>query len=181
MTLTISIHLADLLPPASEMAQAGARGIAVKVKSHLRRRDGSAKHRPGFPPSGYWGHAAESVTSSLSGSTGTVEINKEGVNLHYEGGTVYPTGGRKALAIPVSPLVWDQRPAEFDASRTRLSLVWPKGSKTGTLRDKETGEVFYMLVSHATMKADPSVLPTDGELYDAAQTAITDYLEAIAS
>ena len=162
------------LPDDRTLAEEGARGMMSLIYSHLQRRNASSRRRAGMPKSDYWADAADSmkVEPGTSPSSATVTIDKEGAALHYYGGTVYPTGGKKALAMPVNPAVWGQRPAEFDPSREKLSLVWPKGSKTGTLRDKETGEPYYILMAHATMPADRSVLPDEDALHSAAQDAI---------
>ena len=164
------------LPSDRTLAEAGARGMMNLIYSHLLRRNASTTRRAGMPKSDYWADAADSMTVTAAGNTGVVTIDKEGAALHFYGGTVYPTGGRKALAMPVHPAVWDQRPAEYDPSREKLSLVWPKGEKTGTLRDKETGEPYYVLMAHATIRADRSVLPEENALLDAARAAMEDVL-----
>ena len=174
MRITVAIKPnAELpLPDDRTLAEAGARGMMNLIYSHLLRRNASARRRAGMPKSDYWADAADSMKVEAVGKVGVVTIDKEGAALHYYGGIVYPTGGRKSLAIPVHPAVWDQRPAEYDPSREKLSLVWPKGEKTGTLRDKETGEPYYILVAHATIPSDRSVLPTEEALLDAARTAM---------
>ena len=174
MRITVAIKPnAELpLPDDRTLAEAGARGMMNLIYSHLLRRNASARRRAGMPKSDYWADAADSMKVEAAGKVGVVTIDKEGAALHYYGGIVYPTGGRKSLAIPVHPAVWDQRPAEYDPSHEKLSLVWPKGEKTGTLRDKETGEPYYILVAHATIPADRSVLPTEDALLDAARAAM---------
>ena len=178
MRITVAIKPnAELpLPDDRTLAEAGARGMMNLIYSHLLRRNASARRRAGMPKSDYWADAADSMKVEAAGKVGVVTIDKEGAALHYYGGIVYPTGGRKSLAIPVHPAVWDQRPAEYDPSHEKLSLVWPKGEKTGTLRDKETGEPYYILVAHATIPADRSVLPTEDALLDAARTAMESIL-----
>ena len=79
---------------------------------------------------------------------------------------------RRSASYSLLSLSSRKRPGEFDPGRDKLALVWPKGSTTGTLRDRETGEVVYLLVSHATIKADETVLPTEEELRDAAFDAM---------
>lgn len=164
------------LPDTRTLAEAGAAGMMDLIYNHLIRRNSTSRHRAGMPKSDYWADAADSMQVNVEGGKGVVTIDKEGAALHYYGGVVYPTGGRKALAIPVHPAVWDQRPAEFDPSREKLSLVWPKGEKTGTLREKDTNEPYYILVAHATIPADRSVLPDDNALSDAARAAMESIL-----
>ena len=161
---------ADILASDHELAQAAGRGISNAVKRHLVERDARGRS-DGLPRTGYYGDAASGVTTEVSGSRAVVTIHKEGVALHYYGGVVYPTDA-KALAIPKSPATAGKRPKEFDPDRAKLALVWPKGETAGTLRDKETDEVVYLLVSKAKIKEDKTVLPTDAELESAGMSAM---------
>ena len=90
----------------------------------------------------------------------------------YYGGVVYPTSGHKALAIPKSIQGAGKRPAEADPDHTKFALVWPKGKTTGTLRDKETDEVVYLLVPKATIPEDKTILPTEDEMKSAGMAAM---------
>ncbi|MBR2941710.1 MAG: hypothetical protein IKC14_10435 [Kiritimatiellae bacterium] len=173
MHLTIEIppaQLRDVLPSDHELAQAAGRGVSNIVKRRLVERDRRGRS-DGLPRTGYYGDAASGVTTEVSGSRAVVTIHKEGVALHYYGGVVYPTDA-KALAIPKSIQGAGKRPAEADPDRTKFALVWPKGKTTGTLRDKETDEVVYLLVSKAKIKEDKTVLPTDAELESAGMAAM---------
>ena len=169
MVLRVTVP-ADIIPSPGELAQAAGRGVSNAVKRHLVERD-SRGRSDGLPRTGYYGDAASGVTTETSGKTALVTIHKEGVALHYYGGVVYPTDA-KALAIPKSPATAGKRPKEFDPDRAKLALVWPKGAKAGTLKDTETDETVYLLVSKATIKADPTVLPDESALADAAADAM---------
>ena len=162
---------ADILASDHELAQAAGRGVSNAVKRHMVERD-SRGRSDGLPRTGYYGDAAGGVTTEVSGNRAVVTIHKEGVALHYYGGVVYPTEGHKALAIPKSIKGAGKRPSEIDPDRTKFALVWPKGKTTGTLRDKETDEVVYLLVSKATIPEDKTVLPTDAELESAGMSAM---------
>lgn len=169
--MTLKIHISpavDVLPPAEELADAGRFGIEVLVKNHLLARNDSRSSRGTMPKSSYYAHAAESVSSSVKGNKAEVTINQRGVALHYYGGIVLPTNGRKALAIPKHPAVHDEKPSTFDPSRQILKLIWPKGSSSGTLRHKNSGEVYFLLISKANIPADRSVLPTEAAMHEAA-------------
>lgn len=161
----------DILASDRELAQAAGRGVSNAVKAHLVDRDGRGRS-DGLPRTGYYGDAASGVTTEVSGSRAVVTIHKEGVALHYYGGVVYPTDGHKALAIPKSIQGAGKRPAEADPDRTKFALVWPKGEKTGTLRDKETDEVVYLLVPKATIPEDKTILPTEDEMVEAGKSAM---------
>lgn len=178
LRLTVKVTLADLMPPDAVLAQAGARGIRNAIVSHLRRKPAN---RRGFPSSGYWADAADSVSVlPSSGGVAAVEIAKEGVALHYEGGTVLPKDGGKALAIPLAAEVYGKNPSEWSGFRRGdeagdddvLQLFWPKNSAHGFLKHRDTGELYYLLVPRTTIKADPSVLPSEADMLDAANEAI---------
>ena len=174
MHLTIEIppaQLRDVLPSERELAQAAGRGVSNAVKRHLVERD-SRGRSDGLPRTGYYGDAASGVTTEVSGNRAVVTIHKEGVALHYYGGVVYPTDGHKALAIPKSIQGAGKRPSEIDPGHTKFALVWPKGEKTGTLRDKETDEVVYLLVPKATIPEDKTILPTESEMESAGMAAM---------
>jgi hypothetical protein len=162
---------ADILASDHELAQAAGRGVSNAVKRHLVERD-SRGRSDGLPRTGYYGDAAGGITTEVSGSRAVVTIHKEGVALHYYGGVVYPTDGHKALAIPKSIQGVGKRPAEADPDRTKFTLVWPKGKTTGTLRDKETDEVVYLLVPKATIPEDKTILPTEDEMFEAGKSAM---------
>ena len=49
---------------------------------------------------------------------------------------------------------------------------WPKGKTAGTLRDKETDEVVYLLVPKATIPEDKTILPTESEMESAGMAAM---------
>lgn len=162
----------DILPRAEELADAWRFGIEVLIKKHLIARDESRPPNGLMPKSGFYTNAAGAVRSSSSGNKAVVEIDQKGVALHFYGGIVLPTNGHKALSIPKHPAVHNKKPSEFDPSRQILSLVWPKGNSAGTLRHKESGAVYYLLIPKATIPADPSVLPSEAEMLDAADKAM---------
>ena len=172
--LNVKINLGDMVPDSREASQAAARGIHRLVVRHLRARNMSRPAREnGMGHSNYWSIAADATR--VEGNV--VTVSKEGAALHYYGGTVLPRAGKKALAIPKHPKVSDQNPKEFDPSRTLMRLVWKKGKKAGTLRDAKTGDILYLLVPKAKIHADPTVLPDDDKMIDAARAAISDMVE----
>jgi hypothetical protein len=165
MKLTVTIppaQLRDFIPSAETLAEAMGSGVFNLVKGHLAARDKRPSRRSGFPKSHYWAEAATAVHGpTVSGSTATIEIDKEGVALHYYGGTVKPNKA-KALAIPLSPLVADIYPSE----KGELDLI--KTKKNAFLADPTTKEFLYLLVPQVTIPADPTVLPEEGKLVAAA-------------
>lgn len=166
--LTFKVKVPDnLVISAQDAADAAAFGVTELITQHLRDRNASSTHRAGFPKSDYWADAADSVQTTVSGSKATVTIEKEGVALHYEGGTVYPK--KKALAIPLDPVVADIWPSEAGGE---LDVFWPKNSSHGFLKDPETSDLLWLLVPKATIPADRTVLPEDAAIEQAALDAI---------
>lgn len=163
----------DIILSAHEAAQAAEMAVTDVVARNFEAHDSVAKHRAGFRKSDYWMDAADATVSRVAGSKVIVECDKEGVALHYEGGTVYPK--KKALAIPLDPIVGDVWPSEVPGE---LDVFWPKNSSHGFLKDPETSDLLYLLVPKATIPADKSVLPSDEQILQAALDAIWDEQEA---
>lgn len=161
----------DIIIDGRTAAEAARMAVSETVREHLRRKNSSTTpNRNGLPKSNYWADAADSVTSEVRGNVATVTVEKEGAALHYYGGTVYPK--KKALAIPVSPAVASIWPSEANALTDHIDMIWPKNSAHGFLKDAETGDLLWLLLPKATIKADASVLPADAEIEHAAMEAI---------
>ena len=111
-----------------------AKGARPVVSNWLLDRDGKAKRKPGWPRSGYWGHAAESASGEADAAAAWVIIRKEGVGLHLRGGTVTsrrPVHIRPSVVLragapaPVRPDGFAHRPEKrphptpFDATGQR--------------------------------------------------------------
>ena len=180
MRLHLSIKDAEgVLPEDRVLAEAAARGLEVLIRRHLRRKVSASSRRAGFPPSGYWANAAETVEAHAAGKTAVAEVGKEGAALHYEGGTVLPKAGKKALAIPIDPSVATIWPSEHAGYSTggsgddgATAIFWPRGSSHGFIKDTETGDLLWLLVPKTTIRADKTVLPSDEDLLGAAEDAI---------
>lgn len=164
----MKIRLIDpesLIPDAHVAAEAAVRGVEALIIEHLRKKnDGTRPNRYGLPKTNYYADAAKNVEASVDGAIVRVEIDYPGISLHYEGGTVYPK--KKALAVPVDPAVAGIWPSEY--SRDHKLFKTPGGA----LGDAETGKILYILLPKATIPADPSVLPTDTEIFGAIEEAL---------
>lgn len=155
------------------MLDAGVRALSNAIVANFSAKNGQGNAK-GFPRSNFWQDAAESVTSHVVGDTMLAVIRKEGVRLRWKGGEVRPKPGRKALAIPLDPSVAHVWPSEHNDMATggdydegATSLFWPKNSSHGFIKDNETGDLLWLLVSKTTHKPDPSVIPPETELHDA--------------
>lgn len=155
----------SLIPDAHVAAEAAVRGVEALIIEHLRKKnDGTRPNRWGMPKTNYYADAAKNVEASVDGATVRVEIDHPGLAMHYEGGTVYPK--KKALALPIDPAVAGIWPSEY--SRDHQLFKTPGGA----LGDADTGKMLYILLPKATIPADPSVLPTDTEIFGAVEEAL---------
>lgn len=176
MKITRIILPPDLIPDQRQAVEAVSDRMSGLVRRHLRERnDSRPANQYGLPKTNYYEDAAESVTTEVSGNVAAVVIDKEGVALHYEGGTIRPTNGKKAFAIPIDPAVAGIWPSEYDPT--------PKHEKTfitpaGAIGDRDTGNILWILIPKFTIKADPTVLPTDDDLSNAAMDAVWDLMDA---
>lgn len=185
LSLKGDAELADALErrlvPPEALADAAARGVSNLVVDHLRARNASASHREGFPSTGYWSKAAEATVTERQGCVARIIVRAPGIRLHRYGGTVRPTSG-KSLAIPARAEVAGVWPREFtQQSKSGLFLWWPKGRKAGALAKREGSghlTILWWLVGATHHKPDPTVLPDDSQLKDAAFVAALDALDA---
>ena len=155
MVLELKIHVPDNLVIDDE--QKAGQGMAEAVRDCIRlhlidKGLHTAPNRNGLPPSGYWRKAANTVKVEVQQGLHAVvaagaESNDpkapgQGIALHYEGGTVYPK--KKALAIPISPIVAGIWPSEAGAwaNEDEYSVFWPKNSSHGFIKDNERNNGF---------------------------------------
>ncbi len=171
MDLKITIPqkaLEGLIPDSATIAKSAGEAVADLVKENFQKRNDASKPEAGMPKSNYWDEVSQSTRVEIQGEHAVVTIDKEGAALHFYGGTVLPGNGKKALAIPKHPKTAGKRAAEFTGE---MFCVWGKGDTYGMLVscDVDTaGELMYLLIPKANIKPDPSVLPTEAEMLDAA-------------
>jgi len=146
------------------MAKAAAEVVKDNFVAIDRSRHGSGTFH-------FYGRAARSTSSGVQGRSAFVSIDHEGIALRRFGGTVKPRNG-KYLTIPAIDQAQGKRAREFDDLHFRRNA----SGNGGRLCDP-TGRVYYWLVKQSTHKADPSVLPTDGEIQEAAVDAVKEWVE----
>ena len=183
MKITRVILPSDILSERLSAENAALRVTDLIIK-HLRKKNASTAANPfGLPKTNYYAEAADTAQHEVHGNSFTVSVGTDstdkdapgrGIALHYHGGTVYPTGGKKSIALPIDPAVAGIWPSEYDPT--------PKHEKTfvtpgGAIGEKETGKILYILLPKATIPADPTVLPTDDEIADAATLGIGEVIE----
>ena len=153
-----------------------ARGAAPVMRNHLLDRNASAKRKAGWPRSGYWGHAAESTEGTADAGAATVTVRKEGVGLHLRGGTVRSKRPGGKLAIPLLAQFAGVNPREAWPDRKGAFVV--NSGVNAFLAVREGGELklCYLLLSSVTLDPDPSVLPPEGRMEEAARDACLSFL-----
>lgn len=185
--MSIAIQI-DARPALAKLAAAGraiapeklhavaGRAILNQVKAHLRERNATA-NRLGGKRTNYYAKAAQSVHAEHDAASARISVSHTGMALHYYGGTVRPVN-RKYLTIPIAAEAHGARVSDFPGAFVlRLKGKQPvialrkwKGRTPGAL------QLLFALVRQATIKADPSVMPSPGTSSESAVLAINAYL-----
>lgn len=182
-----------------EVAMVGGRAAANLTKDHLFALDSRA-NKLGGPRTHFYSAAAKSVSAPhATGGTVSFEITKLGLAQRWLGGTIKAGAGpssaggglTKYLAIPARTEAVGVPPSAFpdlqfiprrnggamlvQALQTKVSISGRKRFKT-TRGAEIGGLVMYWLVTSVTQKPDPTVMPTEEELLEAAASAMSTYL-----
>lgn len=198
--LTLTVNMADAkvrealaraaaaVSPESA-AKAAAEAGADVVRGHFIGLS-KARHRPGQRLNFYL-QAADSVIRETTGGDAFVKIPHAGIAQRFYGGTVKPSGRpSKVTGRPVTRLAIGLTgtpgeghvPADFGKLFTVLKKGVKRGDKTQNAflaRKAENGvQRLFVLVSEVSQTADPTVLPADAEILNAAAEGILDLYEA---
>ena len=178
---------------------AAGRGVRRLLMDHLGGLDASRPNKLGGKRTHFYADAARNTSYEVAPDGALVHIHKQGIALHYYGGVIKPTGGRKFLTIPVDPAAYGRRAGEFNNleiawGRTKGGKLRPiglvsksdyvyktaKNRKTGVKEVVSTsysaGKWMFALVYSATIQADKSVLPENDSIQLAVLTSMTDYI-----
>ena len=180
------------LPPLMEnpeaalkaMKEAAARAMSNTLIRHFREKN-LTPNAKGFKRSNFWSQAADSVTHRVEGNAAIADVRKEGVLLRWKGGTVRPTNGRRALAIPADPSVAGIWPSEYAGKKggAKTFLLWRKGENRGfigtAVKGQKEPKVLWWLVSRTTHKPDPSAVPETSVMVAAVERACRSVLRAM--
>lgn len=166
--------------------QAMGGAVAHEVREHIRTTKKS-------PNTNWWGDAADSVTHRYDATMAIVSVPQRGAALRLHGGTVKQKPGGPLLAVPtdevpvadhtrlapreMAPLAYlpARRPA-----RKGVVGVLVQGELTGkTVRRKPGGSLLYVLMTETTHQPDPTVIPSEAAMIDAATKAGGEYLRSV--
>ena len=169
------------LKDRSGLHRAMANGGRIAVQDHFAKFAMGNRNRFGRP-STFWRRMRGATQAESSAQSAAVVMERE-VALRRFGGTIRPTGPRKALTIPVNPRAYNRKAASFDGL---FVVKFKKGTRQGggkgsvfLARKGRKGalELMYLLTPKATIKPNADVLPTDAALAAAVKEAATQYLQ----
>lgn len=167
------------------------RAIATKLRTHFSERDKTKPNKFGGKRTHFWGQVRRSIQQpELIGGDGIkIAINHVGAAQRFFGGDIEPVN-RDWLTIPARAEAYGKRAREFDDLhfvffRTGLAaLVQNEQTKLGGGKKKKNetlgGGILFWLVKHVHQDPDPTVLPREDELRDAAFESGDKYLTALA-
>lgn len=149
----------------------------------------------GVAPTGFYEQARRGVQQpTLEPGGVSVAVNKAGIAQRIFGGTITPIKA-KALAIPARAEAYGKLPANFNNLRLvifgggKAALVertatvvrgGARGAGAGRSKgDQIGGSVYFWLVKSVHQEPDPSVLPDEEKMLDAAITRAGAFLERL--
>lgn len=123
------------------------------------------------------------VTSDYDGAGASVSIPGIVFSRTFKDVEIKPTGGRRALTIPISAEAYGRRVKDdLDSEGWQFFLPKKKNGGDGrTLMGVKPGSKeaipMFLLVRSITLTQDRTLLPSDDEYESTAMNAINDYLE----
>lgn len=176
----------------AELHEAMAMNVADLVRQHIVKTKKS-------PNTGFWARVAASVTYTFDFGSAEVSIPERGAALRYYGGTVKQKTGGPLLTIPTENVpvsdgtrlaardlgllafLPSRKPAKKGVVGVLVDAVERKSKSGKTYKvplQRPAGRVRYILMSEVTHKPDPTVLPTDQQIAEAARDGALDYVAA---
>ncbi len=169
-------------------------------RTHLFGLNAQRANKLNGPRTNFYASAARATQFRVQGDFVIISINQVGIGLRYFGGTVRPKE-KKYLTIPAIPEAHGKRASEFSG----LFFAFEKNLRTGKLqpalvqgersllrrrRDRagavrtffagsQARRVVYWLVTEATFRPDPTVLPHPELVEAQAARAVDAYVQLI--
>jgi hypothetical protein len=191
-------HLAQLannLRARTGLNESVAQSARVLTQHHFIRLSATrhaTAERLGAVPSGFFGLASDTVTSSATSESGVVTIHSPGIGRAAHDVDIFPGEGKEFLAIPQIAAAYNQRayrvPGLFRPVKKGATAVSLKPTRFATadrmnvLGKAEPGggfSVWYQLVRSVHQKQDRSLLPSDEEYMQAALEGVREYIDLI--
>ncbi len=185
MSIAINITIDEATPVVGGLIRAVnpdvlnpvlGRACVSLQREHLFGLNQSRANALGGKRTNFFGAAARATSMEVRGNGFFAGTSHVGMRLHYSGGTVRPKSG-EFLTIPARAEAHGKRAREFhdlkfafvlgrpalvQADQTALVKSRRKATRGNLVSDGEVGGlVMYWLVRKATIKADPSVMPSE--------------------
>lgn len=172
--------------------RAAARGVAAETRDFYAGLEQTRPNKQGWPRQHFWSAVRRSVNNPVlqSPTTAVVSITHAALLQRVRGGYLRPGVGRKYLTIPAIGEAYGKRAREFhnlrfgfaenrfgnlapalvEASATRVAFGRRRqdGTRKVTPGEAVGGKAFFWLVKKVYQRADPTALPTEGQLAVAA-------------
>jgi len=158
--------------------------IMQTVRRHFSQIAQDAEHHEsaqslGADRTGYYERArAGTQEPVIEGEGVSVSVALAGIAQRYFGGVVHARPN-SFLTIPALAIAYGKRAREFDL---RLIIFGDTGLAalvSKSVAKPSEGEVYYWLVRSVTQKGDPTILPTDEEMVDAAKQNALAYIDQV--
>lgn len=178
-------------------------GTAVKkvVQDNFRQLDAKG-NKQGWPSQHFFAKAARATSNRVLGTVAIVSVTLLGILQRLLGGDITPGKGisrltgklTKYLSIAARAEAYGRRPGEFDdlevlwgrrgpfalAERQYTEVSFGRERKDGSrkvIHGEEHGMVLYWLTDFVHQQPDPSVLPTDQVMSEAALQAGEEWVQ----
>jgi len=199
MTPSISFSIRDEATPAiaAKAAKCDLLRLAMLLRDPLRAfwRDhlkGLPSNKKGWPSTGFWEEAADSVDATASEEGVSLQGHKIGLRQRYYGGTIAPVNA-DALTIPISPISYGHTASEFpglfllrtkkgaylvqsgveiDAKTGRVNGIGRKGRGNAGQRRVAALNFLFKLVASVTQAPNPDVVPRREEFLEVGMAVI---------
>jgi hypothetical protein len=168
--------------------------MGARVAMEMQRNFEALPPNRMFPgrTTNFWKAASRATSHQVEGLGVVVSVNKIGVRQRFYGGTITPQKG-KYLTIPARAEAYGKSAREFDnlkfikfangtaalVEKEAIQVKWGRKKKDGTRNIKSVretgGGIMYWLKESVTQVADPTVLPSDEKLTEAAVEGLREY------
>ena len=197
------VHIEGEIRRPRELHAALGRRLARELQGHFREKN-RLPNKMAAPKTNFWKKVSDATTvTTVTEREAIVTIAEQRFRLHLYGGTIRPTGGRKALTIPLVKEARGRRVAEYERATGRKLFTLPgvrllfertgsgdrslavgtqagirgrSGSRKISLAAGMRLRPVYALARSVKMQADPRALPPPAKLASALQDAADTWL-----
>ena len=179
------VNISGAIARPKALNDALGRRLARELQSHFKNKNRVPNRLRGTKTNFWQSISKATVMTEATEKGATVTIGESRFRIHLEGGTIKPTGGRKALTIPLVAGAHGKRVREYEQSTgkklfrigralfersesgdrsltgsTRVSARNRNGqTRSLNLRGRSQIRPVYALAKSVNIKADPTALP----------------------